>query len=407
MPTPLPLRPLHRRWLAAEAERLLGFHRASLGGPAGFRMLGLDGQPLHGPDEVFHLHDTARFVHVLSMATQLGIPGLRDGIDQGMRFLWQRHRDATRGGYLWGVRAEGPAPIAEKRAYGHAFVLLAGASALRVGHPDARRLLDDVTEVLEARFWEDGPGAAREAFTEDWEEIEPDYRGQNANMHLAEALMAAFEATGERVYLDRALRIADLIVNRAARAHGWRVAEHFRADWMVDLGHEGDPMFRPAGVTPGHGLEWARLLVQLFDLSGKAHGWMIEAARGLFATATAHGWDGRRGGFLYTLGWDDRPLNPLRLWWPNAEAIGAAATLWRFDGDAGALGWYERVWDVVARQFIDTARGGWFAENGDDGRPREGIFHGKPDIYHAFQACIVALLPAGTHLSGDLSAVAP
>ncbi|HCD78810.1 MAG TPA: N-acylglucosamine 2-epimerase, partial [Alphaproteobacteria bacterium] len=30
-----------------------------------------------------------------------------------------------------------------------------------------------------------------------------DYRGQNANMHTVEALIAAYEATDDRMFLDR------------------------------------------------------------------------------------------------------------------------------------------------------------------------------------------------------------
>lgn len=409
MPTPLlsrPLlsRPVHRRWLMSQAEGLVEMFRASIGGRGGFRMLGLDGQPMFGPDEVFGLHDTTRLVHVFSLATGLGIPGLHRGIDQGMHFLRKAHHDARHGGYFWSVNANGPVRD-DKQAYGHAFVLLAAASALRAGHPDAPALLADVSEVIQAHFWEDGPGAMAEEFAADWSPREGGtYRGQNSNMHATEALMAAFEATGERLYLDMATRIADLIINRHARALGWRVGEHFSRDWQLDKSYSGDPMFRPAGITPGHALEWARLLVQLFDLSGQAQGWMIEAAKGLFSEATRHGWDKARVGFLYTLDWHNQPLQSLRLWWPNAEAIGAAATLFKQDGDALALQWYAEVWDVVGAQFIDHARGGWFPEILPDGTPGSAIFAGKPDLYHAFQACLVPLLPPGTHISGDMTA---
>ena len=401
--TPLPLmeRPAHRAWLMGQIERLVDFHRASAGGAAGFRALGLDGAPLHGSDEVFPLHETTRMVHVMALATQLGIPGLHGAIDQGMRFLWRSHRDPARGGYHWGASASGVAD-GDKRAYGHAFVLLAGASALRLGHPDAARLVADVTEVIEAHFWEEEFGAVSEEYRADWSEIAP-YRGQNANMHMTEALMAAYEATGERGYLDKAVRIAHRIIDTAARALGWRVAEHFSATWEVDQDYDGDPMFRPGGITPGHALEWSRLLVQLWELDGKAQDWMVEAARGLFGEATAHGWDARRGGFVYTLGWDDAPLQPLRLWWPNAEAIGAAATLWKLDASTDALSWYGKVWEVVGRGFIDHRRGGWYPELDPADRPSEGIFAGKPDIYHAFQACLIPLLPKGLHLSGDMT----
>jgi len=64
-------------------------------------------------------------------------------------------------------------------------------------------------------------------------------------MHLTEALMAAFEATGERRYLGMAESIAGMIIDRHARAQDWRVAEHFDAAWQVDRDYAGDPMFRP------------------------------------------------------------------------------------------------------------------------------------------------------------------
>jgi len=73
-------RPLHRDWLREEALRLLAFHRRGAGGPAGFRSLAVDGTPLFGDDEAFGLHDTTRMVHCFSLACQLGIPGMTDGI---------------------------------------------------------------------------------------------------------------------------------------------------------------------------------------------------------------------------------------------------------------------------------------------------------------------------------------
>ena len=108
-------RPAHRAWLLDQAGRLIDLFRAVTGGPAGFRMLGHDGKPMFGPDEVFGIHDTARIVHVFSLAARMGIPGLMDGIDQGVGFLWRAHRDAKHGGYYWSVNADGPVR-ADKRS---------------------------------------------------------------------------------------------------------------------------------------------------------------------------------------------------------------------------------------------------------------------------------------------------
>jgi len=43
---------------------------------------------------------------------------------------------------------------------------------------------------------------------------------------------------------------------------------------------------------------------------------------------------------------------------------------------------------------IDHARGGWLSELTEDLRPTSRLFVGKPDIYHALQACLIPLYPA-------------
>ena len=280
-----------------------------------------------------------------------------------------------------------------KQAYGHAFVLLAAASARVAGHPHADCLLADVRDVLLRHIWEVNRGAAREEFSADWHEV-PGYRGQKSNMHLCEALMAAFEATGEQEYLDMAQDIAGLIINRHAGAHGWRVAEHFDADWQVDRSYVGDPVFRPSGITPGHALEWSRLLIQLWCLGARQVAWMPEAARNLFDKAVKTGWDKARGGFYYTLDWDNTATRTNRFWWPCAEGIAAAAVLGRSFPGEGYEVWYRRIWGFVDAHVIDHAIGCWFQELAPDLAPVSRVFSGKPDLYHALQACLIPLFTA-------------
>lgn len=389
-------RPAHRDWLMGQATDLIAFfQRSALNPGGGFFALDAKGDPLP-PDgrgrQLRHLHETTRMVHCYVIAHLMGLPGADRMIDHGMAFLASHHRDAANGGWYWSVSDDGPVD-ASKQAYGHAFVLLAGASAKIVGHPAADALIADATEVIRSRFWDDTAGAMTEEYTPDWQSLGP-YRGQNSNMHSTEALMAAYEATGERLYLDMAERIAALIINRHARAEGWRVAEHFDEDWNIDRDYEGDPMFRPAGTTPGHGLEWSRLLNQLWELGGRRHGWMIEAARALFLHTCDIGWDPARGGFYYTLDWDDRPSRSDRYWWPCAEGIAAAAVLRQTGGDDRFEHWYRRVWDFTNRHLIDHDHGSWHPEIDDELKPVSRVFTGKPDLYHALQACVIPLMPA-------------
>jgi mannose/cellobiose epimerase-like protein (N-acyl-D-glucosamine 2-epimerase family) len=390
-------RPAHRRWLADEADSLLAFYEPDLIDPkGGFANLDGRGRPL-ASDRARPLHETTRMVHCFAVAHLLGRPGAADIVDHGMKAIRERHRDAKHGGYFWSFDDDGPRER-DKLAYGHAFVLLAAASAKCVGHPDADALLADVAEILETRFWDRAHGASAEEFREDWSAFS-DYRGQNANMHLTEALMAAFEATGEASFLAKAESIADLIIRRSAGASEWRVPEHYRADWTIDRAYKGSDMFRPYGVTPGHALEWTRLSLQLWALGGRRLAWLPNAARSLFARALAEGWDKAQGGLYYTLEWSGAPRVRDRLWWPVCEGIGAATFLDALDGAADVEAWYRRLWDFAARHFIDRCDGGWLPQLDDQLAPIAGYFTGKPDLYHALQACLIPLYPTDGSLT--------
>jgi len=399
--TPWRKRPYHRQWLMDEASALFEFFQVGLINPAGgFFELDESGYP-RTDNPVREIHNTTRMVHCYALASLLGRPGADAIVDHGMNYLWNGHRDAQHGGYVWSLDDNGPRDD-NKQAYGHAFVLLAAADAKVVGHPLADRLLEDITETINTRFWEPRHGAVREEFRRDWSEFST-YRGQNSNMHLTEALMAAFEATGERDYLDKAESIASLVIGTHAKALDYRVAEHFDADWVLDKTYANGDVFRPAGVTPGHWLEWSRLLLQLWALGGKRLAWLPEASKALFRQSVELGWDKAHGGFFYTLDWDNQPALRQKLWWPVSEAIGAAAYLTQHDADPFFEDWYRKLWDFAANHVLDHDNGGWHPELSETLEPGTTLFTGKPDLYHALQACLIPLYPA----EGSLAKVIP
>ncbi|WP_296085655.1 AGE family epimerase/isomerase [uncultured Agrobacterium sp.] len=391
--------PWHRQWLVKQAEGLFDFFQYRAVNPkGGFFDLDRKGAPLSTDNPVRGIHASARMVHCFSIGHLLGRPGCGDIVDHGMTYLWDSHRDQEHGGYFWQVDDNGPAD-ATKQGYGHAFVLLAASSAKVVGHPLADAMLADITEVLETRFWEEKHGAINEEFHRDWSPIE-NYRGQNSNMHLTEALMAAFEATGDKSYLTKAERIADLIIRRAAGALDFRVPEHFDENWVLDKNYRGNEMFRPSGSTPGHWLEWSRLLLQLWVLGNRKHEWMPTAAKSLFVQSMALGWDREKGGFFYTLDWNNTPAKTEKLWWPMCEAAGAAHFLnEHLPADEFYEDSYRRIWSTIANNFLDHQFGGWHEELTEELVPANTLFPGKGDIYHALQACLIPLFPADGSLT--------
>jgi mannose/cellobiose epimerase-like protein (N-acyl-D-glucosamine 2-epimerase family) len=381
--------PAHRAFLEADARRQLAFFRASLRRDGGLDILDWDGTPLpRGPQE---LHITTRIVHSYVLGKTIGAPDSAAMIDAGMAALWTRHRDRQHGGYVWSFGPEGPVAD-DKLAYGHVFVLLAGASAKTAGHPDADRLIADVSQVLEDRFWDEAHGLFRDEFRRDWTPFST-YRGMNANMHGVEALLSAYEATGDSIYRDRAGRILDFFVKRIAPAHGDRLPEHYTEAWEVDASYtDGNPMFRPAGTTPGHSFEIARLALQYWDLCGREDDALKAGARALIEQALRDAWR-EDGGIVYTLKPGGGTGIADRYWWPVAEAIAALAALLKVDAQPADEEWYRRLWRFAAEHFVDAERGGWYPEVDDAGHPTATQFHGKPDIYHALQADLIPLLP--------------
>lgn len=395
--------PAHRAFLKAEAARQFAFFAASPrrypNAAPGFHVLDHDGTPL--PSPLQELHTTTRLVHSYALGVASGIPGAGEIVDLGMDYLWSHHRDKTHGGYVWGMAGDAVTD-GRKLAYGHVFVLLAGASARLAGHPDADRLMADVTQVLETRFWEEGPGLFADEFNRDWTPFS-DYRGMNANMHATEALLAAYEATGEALYLGRAERILAFFLGRMAPAHGWRIPEHYRADWLVDAGYAGNPMFRPAGTTPGHSFEFGRLALQWWDLAGRPDDGTPARARALIAEALK-AWL-PEGGFAYTLHMNGAVDVANRYWWPVTEAIGALAALIKLERRAEDEVWYRRLWAFADASLIDHARGGWFPELDAGGAPAATQFIGKPDIYHSVQAALFPLAPGLSRAAQGLQMV--
>ena len=152
-------------------------------------------------------------------------------------------------------------------------------------------------------------------------------------MHMVEAFLAAFDASGDPVWARAGAAHRDAADGRGARADDWRVPEHFDERWTPLPDYNADEPrhpFRPYGVTPGHGLEWARLLLHLRAALDDPPDWLEPAARGLADRAWADGWDEERGGFAYTTDHDGRPVVADRFHWVVCEAIATAAVL----GDA-------------------------------------------------------------------------
>jgi mannose/cellobiose epimerase-like protein (N-acyl-D-glucosamine 2-epimerase family) len=385
--------PDERRQLEDQAGDVVRFARGSAVSPLGFAWLDDEGRPTLG--EPTHLWITCRMTHVFGLAALRGDETCVPLVEHGVAALRGALQDPEYGGWFASVDEAGPVGEA-KEAYGHAFVVLAAATASAVGVAGASDLLADALAVL-GRFWDDDAGMVADVWDRRWAVLDP-YRGVNANMHTVEALLAAAAVTADRVHLDRAVRIIERVVHGFARANDYRLPEHYDTAWQAlpdynrdDPGHP----FRPYGVTTGHLLEWSRLTLQAAHARGdEAPAWMRADAIALFARAVAEGWEpGSTPGFAYTTDFTGQPVVAERMHWVLAEGMGAAWVLAEVTGDDAYAAWFRTWWDLAGEAFVDRAHGSWRHELDRSNRPSATVWRGKPDAYHAYQALILPLLP--------------
>ena len=343
-----------------------------------------------------HLVSTTRFIFNFATAAVLfSDESMKDAAAHGVDFLDRVHRDTQHGGYFWTLDGHKPNDDS-KQCYGHAFVLLAYAAASKAGVIGAQEKIAETWSLLEQRFWLPDHRMYAEEFRRDWSPLS-DYRGQNCNMHMTEAMLAAFEATRDSRYLDRAETLARRICVELAAQAGDLVWEHYTADWRVDWEYnKNDPkhLFRPYGYLPGHMTEWTKLLVILERY--RPRDWLLPTARLLYEAATAKSADLEWGGMHYSFGPDGKLYDLDKYHWVHAETVAAAACLAARTGEERFWQDYDRLWAYSWRVLVDQHHGCWYRIAAPDGHRYNDIKSppAKTD-YHPFGACFEILRATG------------
>ncbi|WP_440009459.1 AGE family epimerase/isomerase [Halomicrococcus sp. SG-WS-1] len=383
------------RWLRQHAGQLLNFYYPDCidhthGGYVA-QLSDHDGHVYDGRTK--HLVATCRLVYNFSVGELLDGPDwCRSAATHGLQFLLSEHRDEDSGGFAWLLDGR-DVTDGTRSCYGHAFVLLALATATKADLPGAREEVDAVYDLVDEHFWEPDHDLCRSELDADWEPTST-YRGQNANMHVCEAMLAAYEATDDRRYLDRAYAIADALARRLADRGDGLVWEHYTDDWDLDWEYnrdEPDHLFRPWGYQPGHLLEWSKLLLMLDR--HREEPWLCDRAERFFESAVENGWDDEYGGFYYTFDRDGEPIVTDKYYWKLAEGIAAAALLADRTGDDRYWEWYDRFWEYAWDNVVNRKYGNWFFK-----LTRDNDVH--PDVdqspavtvgYHPLSACFEVL----------------
>ena len=395
----------NREYMAGNACELLDFgrHFASEGGSSYY--LGDDGTPWK--DRPRQTWITSRMAHVYSIGAMLlssdntiarsdhsitadECARLAAKAIEGLKF--ELHDDIN-GGWYAGINADGNI-MPDKQCYAHAFVILAASSAYLAEIEGAKELLDDALSLYDERFWDESEGLSRDTYSTDFTVLDT-YRGLNANMHTVEAFLAVADALGDERYRQRAGRIIDRVIGWA-KDNNWRIPEHFNDRWECDLEcnkERPDDQFKPYGATPGHGIEWSRLITQWAvgtyndEAASKPY---IEAAVRLYDTAVSDAWncDGAPG-IVYTTDWEGRGVVHDRMHWTLCEAINTSAVLHNVTGDRKYADDYAMFLEYLEDKVHDKVNGSFYHQLDSTNEVLDTVWPGKSDLYHAFQAMLI------------------
>lgn len=382
----------NKKFLEEVRNNLFDFgHRfPSPGG--GSYYLGDDGTPWKDRNRETWI--TSRMAHVYSLASFLGHPGSEALADEALKGLRGELHDTENGGWYAGLTAEGKI-VPSKQCYAHAFVILAATSGVLAERPGAAELLEEALELYDLRFWNEEEGLSCDTWNTEFTVLD-DYRGLNANMHTVEAFLAAADVTGKEEYRVRAGRIIEHVIGWAS-GNNWRIPEHFTKEWKADLEcnrERPDDQFKPYGATPGHGIEWARLITQwalsTYKNDEKQSALFIQVAENLFDRAVEDAWnaDGAPG-IVYTTDWEGKPVVHDRMHWTLAEAINTSAVLYQVTKKQKYAEEYAEFMHYLDEKVLDHINGSWFHQLDRNNQVIGTVWPGKSDLYHAVQATLI------------------
>lgn len=306
----------------------------------------------------------ARQIYAFAKAAKLGwYPQGRAIALSGLDHLLTRAKSPDgRPGFVHVLAPDGSVLNPLRDTYDHAFVLLALAHVYELDQ-DAQ-VLAEIHALMD--FLDTSLRSPHGGFREGLPASLP--RRQNPQMHMFEAMLAAFAATHEPQFLTRAGELFGLFAANLYDQRRQVLGEYFEDDWST---------IQPVCVEPGHQAEWVWLLKSFERASG------CPTARfrsGLLTSAQRYR-DPATGCLVDEGDVEGNVKRHSRRCWPQTE-IAKAWLAQAESGEAGAADEARMALGRLQRHYLNhPVRGGWFDQFDRDGRslvdwiPASSLYH--------------------------------
>jgi mannose/cellobiose epimerase-like protein (N-acyl-D-glucosamine 2-epimerase family) len=332
--------------------------------------LTLDGRAdIKAPRRVFV---QARQIYCFAKAAQLGwYPEGHEIALKGLEHLLAKAKSPDgRPGYVHRLAHDGSILDPLRDTYDHAFVLLALATVYALDRDAQVRaemeglltFIDDQLRSPNGGFLEGVPAAMP--------------RRQNPQMHLFESMIAAFDATQDPVFQNRAGEFFALFLANLYDKQKKVLGEYFEDDWSN---------IEPVSVEPGHQAEWVWLLKGFERITGCPTGRyraeLLASALRYRDEATGCLVDeGDAGGNIRRYS---------RRCWPQTE-IAKAWIAQAQSGEAGAADEARAALARLDRHYLShPVAGAWYDQFDRDGNSLIATIPAS-SFYHVLSACAEA-----------------
>jgi mannose-6-phosphate isomerase len=267
-----------------------------------------------------------------------------------------------RPGFVHRLTPDGGVLDRRRDTYDHAFVLLALAAVYALDRDaQVRSEIDSLLAYIDADLRSPNGG-----FREGSPPSLP--LRQNPQMHLFEAMIAAFDATHDMAFQQRAGEFFALFLANLYDKQARVLGEYFEEDWSK---------ISPVSVEPGHQAEWVWLLKGFERITGCP---TVRYRDELLASALRYR-DEVTGCLVDEGDVEGRIRRPSRRLWPQTEM----AKAWIAQAEAGEAGAVDKArlsLSLLERHYLShPVAGGWYDQFDRDGKslvatiPASSFYH--------------------------------
>ncbi|WP_417482849.1 AGE family epimerase/isomerase [Maricaulis sp.] len=327
-----------------------------------------DGSAIRG--DVRRVRVQARQIYVFARAYHEGWADNLSRAEEAANLLRQRAWQADgQPGWAHLLTDDGRISDPVRDLYDHAFILLALAWLGRAtGNADYFDLADETLAFLDTCMAGSGGGYVESLGGAQLP------RRQNPHMHLFEALMALYRATGRPEMLSRARAIKGLFDDIYFDADRAVLREFYDQAWGGARGVAGRT------VEPGHLCEWSTLLYEFHRVSGES---LSPACEVLYLTAMRHGVNPKTGLLYAAIDPRGQVLDASSRTWMQTEWLRIAILL-RGRGIEYASEGVERACAGLFNYYLRDVLLGCWIDRFDAAGNREADCVPASTLYHLF-----------------------